>query len=150
MELFRALAGWSLLVVAMLTVGCATTPQSTTPSTVLSAPAEGRARIVFYRPSGVFGYAMRADIFLDGKRVGKSAPGTKFYVDTTPGIHRVTVPTILYSGESTLDVSVAEGQVIYVRTSIGGSAIGGRTNIELVGPPQGTEDTANLDLVASE
>jgi hypothetical protein len=41
MELFRPLARWSLLVVAMLTVGCATAPQSTTPSTVLSAPLKG-------------------------------------------------------------------------------------------------------------
>lgn len=150
MKPLRALIGWSLLAVSTLIVGCATTPQSTNPSTEFSAIPEGRGRIIFYRSSGLFGYAQRANIFLDGNKVGRSAPGTKFYVDTTPGIHRVTVPIILYSGERTLDASVAERQVIYVRTSIGGSALAGQTDVELVGSTQGAEDTANLTLMAPE
>ena len=139
-----------MLALSMLTAGCATTQSSTAPSPALSSLAEGRGRVIFYRPSGIFGFGQTADILLDGRKVGTSASGTKFYVDTTPGTHRVTIPNILYSGERVLDVLVREGQIIYVRTSLGGSAFGGRTNVELIDGPQGAEESANLELVAPE
>lgn len=125
-------------------------PHSTTLSKDLGAHTKGRGRIIFYRPSGFYGYAMRPDILLNGRKVGVSVPGTKFYVDTTAGVHRVSIPNSLWSGERILDIAVSDGQVIYVRTSLGATAQRGRTDIELVDSRRGTEDTAQLTLAAPE
>jgi len=61
------------LVVILLTAGCATTTPSVTQTSRFATPPKGQGRIVFYRPSSLFGYAQRADILLDGNKVGKSA-----------------------------------------------------------------------------
>jgi hypothetical protein len=91
---------------------------------------------------------MRSDILLDRKVVGRSAPGTQFYVDTSTGIHHVAVPNSLYPGERTLDVTVVNKETVYVRTSVGGSAFGGRTNVEVMTTSQGAQEAAGLELVA--
>ena len=136
-----------LLSVSLMAAGCATAPQPATANPPSASPPEGSGRIIFYRPSGVFGYAMRSDILLDGKNVGRSAPGTRFHVDAVPGTHRVSVPNSLYSGDRALEVTVRNGEIVYVRTSLGGSAFGGRTNVELVGASAGAEESAKLELV---
>ena len=117
------------------------------PST--GAPADGNGRIVFYRISALFGYGMRADIVLDGNKVGRTTPGTQFHVDTTPGVHHIGVPNEVYSGARGLDVPVVAGQTSYVRFWIGGSGFGGRTNMEIVDPSKGASDTANLKTVTN-
>ncbi len=138
---------WLLLPVILLMVGCATAPQPGTRGAPSAVPAEGSGRIVFYRPDGLFGYGMRSDILLNGQKVARSAPGTKFYVDVPTGIHHVVVPNSLYSGDRTLAITVRNREVTYVRTSLGGSAFGGRTNVELIDPSQGAAETAGLEFV---
>jgi hypothetical protein len=147
MNTINAVFRWLLLPMILVVSGCATVPQAGTRSALSAIPPEGSGRIVFYRPNGLFGNGMRADILLDGKRVGRSAPGIRFYVDTPIGIHSVAVPNSLYSGDRTLAVTVHDQEIVYVRTSIGGSAFGGRTNVELVGAMQGATETASLELV---
>jgi hypothetical protein len=147
MKTINAAIRWPLLAVMLVVVGCATAPQPDPRSTPSAIPPEGSGRIIFYRPSGLLGYGMRSDILLDGKKVGQSAPGTKFYVDTAPAIHYIAVPNSLYSGDRTLDVTVQNKEIIFVRTSIGGSAFGGRTNVELIGASQGAQEAASLELV---
>ncbi len=147
MNAFNAMFRGLVLVGVVVLAGCATPPAPEARSTPSAVPAEGSGRIVFYRPNGVFGYLMRADILLDGKKVGESAPGMKFYVDTAPGIHHIVVPNSMYSGDRSLDVKVVEKGAVYVRTSLGGSAFGGRTNVELIGASAGEQESAGLDLV---
>jgi len=125
----------------------ASASQPTGRTAVDTTPPAGRGRITFYRPGGIFGYAQRAQILLDGKKVGRSAPGTKFYVDTAPGTHHIVVPNIMYPGEHTLDIIIHNKAVVYVKTSLGGTAFGGRTEIEQVSASQGAQDTVNLKLV---
>lgn len=147
MQAFKTIVLWPLFAAILLTMGCATAPQSNPPNALAALPQEGSGRIVFYRPNGIFGYGMRSDILLDGKKVGRSVPGTQFYVDTSPGIHHIVVPNSLYSGDRTLDITVVNKELVYVRTSLGGSAFGGRTNVELVLGPQGAQEVAGLELV---
>ena len=138
----------TLLAVLLAAAGCATAPPSTTRAAPSAVPPDGSGRIVFYRPSGLFGYAMRPDIFLDGRKVGESAPGAQFHVDAAPGIHHVTVPNSLYSGDRRLEVTVRNKEIVYVRTSLGGSAFAGRTNVELIGASEGKDESANLEVVS--
>jgi len=123
----------------------ASTPDAT--SDAASQEAAGGA-IVFYRPKGFFGAGMRPEISLDGKVVGKSSPGRKFQVEVSPGAHKVTIPNSVYSGERALEVTVVNGETTYVRTSLGGSAFGGRTNIEFVDAPTGEAEANKLKLVS--
>ncbi|SRR6266496_47555 len=148
MKTINAIIHWSLLVVTLILVGCANAPQSETRSTPSAIPPEGSGRIVFYRPSGIFGSGMRPDILLDGKKVGRSAPGTRFFVDTALGTHAIAVPNSSHPGERTLDVTIHNKEIVYVRTSLGGSAFGGRTNVELIDASQGAQESGSLELVS--
>lgn len=150
MNLSRATISLLFVAFTLATVGCASTSQSTTRNTPSAIPQDGRGRITFYRPNGIFGYAQRADILLDGSKVGKSVPGVKFCVDTTPGTHHISVPNVMYPGERTLDVTVRSKEVAYVKTSLDGTAYGGRTKVEAINASQGAQETANLKLVSSQ
>lgn len=136
-----------LWLFAVLVAGCASNPVTHATAPQLAQPAAGKGRIMFYRPNALFGYAQRGDILLDGKKVGESIPGEKFFVDTSIGTHRVSVPNILYSGDRAVSVLVEERETAYVRTSLGGSAFVGRTNVELVAPELGAQESASLALV---
>jgi hypothetical protein len=152
MRAFTTVACSCSLAILLLAVGCATAPASKTadaPAASANNLAEqGKGRIVFYRPGGVFGYGMRSDVFVDWIKVGRSAPGTQFYADVPLGVHHITVPNTLYSGARTLDVTVDNSAFVYIRLSLGGSAFGGRTNLDIVPPSQGAQDTAGLKLVS--
>jgi hypothetical protein len=134
-----------MLSVALL-AGCATGTRLDA-SAVSAVPPAGQGRIVFYRLNGVFGNGMRPEIRVDGVVAGHSVPGTKFYFDSAPGSRQVEIPNSLYSGGRGLQLFVKESEVVYVRTSIGGSGFGGRTNVELVSSQEGTREAAPLDLV---
>ena len=147
MRAFRTFTLWPILLAFVLVTGCATVSQLDATNTALTLPQEGDARIVFYRTFSLFGYVQQSDILLDGKKVGRSAPGTQFHVDTSPGAHRIAVPNFLYSGQREIDVTVSNKEIIYVRTWIGGSGFGGRTNIVIVPPSQGVQETAGLEFL---
>lgn len=135
---------------AALVAGCASNPVPNATAPQIAPPAAGKGRIMFYRPNALFGYAQRGDILLDGKKVGESVPGQKFFVDTPVGEHRVSVPNILYSGDQAVSVLVKQRETAYVRTSLGGSALVGRTNVELVAPEVGAQESAALSLVETQ
>ena len=96
----------------LLVAGCATAPPPPTAAAPSATPPPGLGRIVFFRTSNIFGFAMRADILLDQKVVGRSAPATKFSVDVAPGAHQVSIPNSVYSGDRTLEVPVKVGEVV--------------------------------------
>lgn len=131
-------------------VGCATVPPSGTQNiSSLVQPAEGNGSIIFYRPNGIFGYGQRHDIMVDGKKVGRSVPGTRFAVDASPGIHQVTVPHALYSGETLISVLVRIKEITYVRTSIDLAAFAGRANVEQMDASKGAAESAGLEITAN-
>jgi hypothetical protein len=90
---------------------------------------------------------MRPNILLNGKKVGISRPGTVFYVDVDSGKHQVTVPAILYSGETTIDITISKNETVYVRNYMGGSAFGGRTNVEVVNSEQAVTEINELEFM---
>jgi hypothetical protein len=139
------LARTLLLGATLALTGCATSPPQDVRTTAPTNILDGTGRIVFYRPSSLFGYGMRPDILLDGKKVGRSVSGSQFSVDTPTGVHHVTVPNSMYSGERGLAVTVRNKETAYVRTSLGGSAFGGRTNVELIDASQATTEAKGLD-----
>lgn len=135
-----------LLALALVAAGCATTGTAPAPAMPTAAPADGTARIVFYRPGGLIGYGMRPDILVDGRKVGESSPGTQFAVSVAPGRRQVSVSNSLYSGERKLEVTVRNKEVVYVRTSIGVDSLAGRTDVAIMPAEQGASESAGLDV----
>ena len=136
------------LICAMLVmslISCASTgPQYyTVKNNIAELPSE-RSRLVFYRPDILFGAGGQPNILLDGNKVGRSLRGTIFYVDIEPGKHRITVPAMLYPGETTINIEAMQGEVVYVKTSMGGASFIGRTDVEVIGAEQATKEIESL------
>jgi|GEM_PF-1993747 len=132
------------LIACSLLASCASSSKSGA-SADTPIPA-GKGRIVCYRPSGMYGYAMRAAILLDGQKIGSSSPGAKCQADVTPGLHTITVPNVMYSGENRLDVTVTAGTTTYVRSSIGGGAMAGRITLDIIPPAAGAPESAKMRM----
>ena len=129
--------------------GCATVgPTYSTMKKDIASLSNEKGRIVFYRPSGIYGYAVRPEIFLDGELVGVSKPGTIFHVDVDSGKHQVTIPVVLYPGETKFEVEISKNETLYIKNSMGGSAIIGRTNIEIVSPEKALTEIDELEFLA--
>ena len=106
-----------------------------------------KGRIAFYRPSGFYGWGMRPDIHLNRNKIGISLPGTIFYVDVNPGKYLISMPTILYPGEQTLNIGISENETVYIKSYMSGSAFGGRTNIEVVNTELAIAEIDNLEFI---
>ena len=129
-------------------MGCATFgPQYASARKDIVPLSKEKGRIVIYRPSGFYGGGMRPDIHLNGNKVGISRPGTIFYVDVNPGKYQVSIPTVLYPGEQTVDITISENETAYIKNYMGGSAIGGRTNIEVVKTEQAITEIDELEFM---
>ena len=133
----------------LLVAGCASAPPPPTSAAPSLAPPPGSGRIVFFRTSSIFGFAMRADILLDQKVVGRSEPATKFSIDVAPGVHHVSIPNSVYSGDRTLEVPVKVGETVFVRTWIGSGSFAGRTEVETVSAAEGQAQAAKLDALST-
>lgn len=113
----------------------------------IAALSNDKGRIIFYRPNGPFGYAVRPTIFLNGNKVGISRPGTVFYVDVNPGEHQVTIPGRDIPGETAVDIMLSPHETIYVKNLMTPSAYVGRTSIAVVNPEKGMREIASLNFV---
>ena len=129
-------------------MGCATLgPKYATVKNDIAHLPKEKGRIVFYRPSGLYGAAMQPDILLDSKKVGVSRPGSIFYVDVNPGKHQVKIPAILYPGETIVDIEISKNKTVYIKNYMGGSAFGGRTNVEVVTSEQAMTEINELEFM---
>jgi hypothetical protein len=134
-------AGLFLLVIVLLgfsITGCATPASNeivdVNPGEVLPDLDDGKCRVVFFRPSKFFGFAMTAPIYLDQKLVGNSRNGTYFIVDVAPGYHKVTISKKMWPGpgHTLVEFETQANDTIFVKTWIGGSSYVGRTNAGVV------------------
>lgn len=100
-----------LLVMLALVVACAAPgPLYTEISAAIPSVPPNKGRIYFFRRDS----GSTVDIHLNGMIVGKSAPGTFFYVDQDPGRYAV-----MMSGESgnSLTFVLERGRTRYVQIS---------------------------------
>jgi hypothetical protein len=144
--MFKKVGVHAIMFVALLSLyGCAATgPKLETVKGLFPPIGENSGRLFFYRVYSGFGSGMRPDILVCGKKVGESIPGGAFYVDLPAGECDITVPGILYPTDNKVSVTISPQGVQYIRTWIGGSGFGGRTNMEFV--PEATAIEAMNDL----
>lgn len=144
--MLKKLGVHAIIFVALLSLyGCAATgPKLGTVKDSFPPIGENSGRLFFYRVYAGYGSAMRPDILVCGKKVGASIPGGAFYVDLPAGECDVTVPGMLYPTDNQMSVNISPQSVQYIRTWIGASGFGGRTNMEFV--PAATAIEAMNDL----
>ncbi len=129
----RSHAPFAYIAVAALVTACAATgPMLSTVQDSIPALAEGKGRLFFYREYATFGSGMQPDILVCGQKVGQSVPGGVFYVDLPIGQCEVSVPAIVFKGQTRLMIQIGNPAVQYLRTGIGSAGFDGFTNIEAV------------------
>jgi len=124
----------ALLVGAFLTAGCTSTPQAQPEQNAL-------AKEFLTHPAAATVYVYRSEfndfdtgtvLYLDGRAVGNTAPGTYFRIDTTPGRH-ILHGTGIDLGEIALQTR--PGQLYIVELNV----LGGHSNLRLMPDAVGRE-----------
>jgi hypothetical protein len=98
----------------------------------------GMARVYFFRPAQIWGFALRPGLFLDGSPIGRARAGRFFFEDIEPGVHEVTIRTEVRR-RFQLNLNVGETQ--FVKVSVGSGWLIGRFQFELV-----DQDTAQAEM----
>jgi hypothetical protein len=134
------------LLAGMLLAGCATSGITYTElQPKLAAPAVGQGRIFIYRTT-VLGAAVQPSVKLNGVVVGSAVPEGFIYLDRPAGDYTISTETEV---TRTLSLTLAPGQVRYVKLNIGIGFFVGHVYPELVGDTEGINDIANCHLVHS-
>jgi hypothetical protein len=134
------------LLAAALLAGCATSGVTYTDlQAKLAPPAAGQGRIYIYRTM-VMGAAVQPEVKLNDVVVGSAVPRGFIYLDRPAGNYTVSSATEV---TRTLSLTLAPGQVRYVKLSIGMGFFVGHVIPELVENSEGVEDIASCHLVSS-
>ncbi len=136
-------------VAAMITACAAAGPKLGLVRDSIPVLEQGKGRLFFYREYATFGSGMQPDILVCGKKVGESIPGGVLYVDLPPGECEVSLPAIVFKGQTRLKVTIAAPGVQYLRTSVGSAGFNGFTNVELVTEAAATTAMQDLSLTDS-
>ena len=138
------LVGW--LPVAGLLSGCASGTKFSEYRPTVAPPAEGVARIWFYRPSA-FGAAVQPAVKLDEQVVGHAVPHGFFHVETTPGTHLVSSAT---EWKHKTSINVTTNADSYVRLNMAMGLFVGHVVPHEVPESKATNELKNLHLVTNE
>jgi len=136
---------FTLLAVALL-AGCATSGATYTElQAKLPSPAAGDGRIFIYRTI-ILGAAVQPSVKVNGTVVGSAVPHGFMYVDRPAGDYTISTETEV---NRTLSLTLAPGQVRYVRLNIGMGFLVGHVWPELVTDQEGIDDIGNCHLIGS-
>ncbi|HWT36997.1 MAG TPA: DUF2846 domain-containing protein [Paraburkholderia sp.] len=122
-----ALSFASLLVMS----GCASVPmgdaQRDSALKTFNAPQD-KAAVYVYRNENI-GAAVKMDVSLDGKPIGKTAAKTYLYEEVAPGHHQLLSEA---ENNSTLDFDVVAGKAYYVWQEVKMGIMYARNKLQLV------------------
>ena len=124
------------LLAAVGLVACTGDFEREHPAVAAAPPHDLRAdqaRLVFYRPNDSLFPAIRPPVIINGRKVGTSVVGEAFYRDAQPGRYVIFLSN---DDNDLLTVTLAPGEVRYVRTSLSMSWLGPRLSPESVLPPR--------------
>ena len=140
----------SLLVCALpllaLGGGCASGVKFAEYRATVPPPAEGYARIWFYRPSA-FGAAVQPAVKLDDQQVGRAVPHGFFHVETPPGTHEVSTAT---EWKHKKPVTVTTNADSYIRLNMAMGLFVGHVIPEEMPESKATNQMNKLHLITKE
>ncbi len=138
----------AILVATTLLAGCASVPmeskEQTSVAKMFNPPPEGNAGLYIYR-SGVFGAALKKDVWVDGKCIGETAPNVFFYEKVT-GDQEHKISTESEFSPNDLLVKTENGNNYFVKQYIKMGAFVGGAGLVLVDEETGKKDVQKLEL----
>ena len=123
--------------------GCASGPKLSEVQGSIPRPAEGQARVYFYRIA-VLGAAVQPVIRVNDHTVGACTPQGVFYKDLAPGSYEATVATEV---ERRLTFTLDANEEKYVRCYISMGFFIGHGNLELVDPAEARGEMKDLSFI---
>lgn len=100
--------------------------QPPAPTGPIGSPPPGQGRVVFYRPSALYGMVISYTVRENDAKLNTLSNGRYFVVDTAPGAHTFTIAV---STTNRLTVDVTAGRTYYVWAGLE-SGIGGEPSLE--------------------
>jgi len=137
----RWIGGFLLAVLAACLFGCsASGPRFSEMAGSLPSLGENEGRIYFYRNS-ILGAAVQPEVTVNGQIVGKSQPGSFFFIDRPTGTYRASART---EAEGAIDIVLRPRQTAYVQMSISMGFLVGHPVFERVGESEGRSALPSL------
>lgn len=127
-------------IMALALGACASGPTYSSMQGSIPSLAADKGRIFIYR-TAVIGAAVQPDVRVNGEVVGSAVPQGFFYVDRPAGNYTITTATEV---ERSLSVTLAQGQMRYVRLAISLGLFAGHVSPELVDDAEGAKDISDL------
>jgi len=131
----------------IMATGCATVPlapvEMDTASKRFDPPSEGTAGVYIYRRWWGAGTILKRELRINGKSLGKTAPGVYFHVEVDPGTH-----TLATEGEfdfNTLRFTADEGSLYFFTQVITPGIFVGSSVVMSV-----AEDTGKVEVLSSK
>lgn len=109
-----------------------------------AAPISGSSGLYVYR-NGLFGSALKKDIWIDGKCLGESASDVFFYTQVEGG-KKHKIETESEFSPNSLEVIMDAGKNYFIRQYIKMGAFVAGADLELIPEEQGKADVAKLGL----
>jgi len=138
----------AIVVATSLLAGCATIPmeskEKTNMAKVFSPPSAEKAGLYIYR-SGLFGAALKKDVWIDGKCIGETAPNVFFYEEVI-GNQEHKISTESEFSPNDLVVKTEGGKNYFVKQYIKMGAFVGGAGVELVDEEEGKGEVKKLDM----
>lgn len=137
-----------VICASLLSVGCATVPmenaERSDKAKSFVPPSDGSAALYIYR-SGIFGSALKKDVWVDGRCIGETAPNTFFHEEVKGGMeHKVSTESEFSPND--LLVRTESGRNYFVRQYIKLGVFVGGAGLELVDEEQGKADVSKLQM----
>ena len=137
----RWMGGFLLAAFAACLFGCsATGPRYSEMAQSLPSLGENEGRIYFYRDS-ILGAAIQPEVTVNGQVVGKSQPGSFFFIDRPAGAYKASART---EAEASIDIVLRPRQTAYIEMSIGMGFLVGRPAFERVAEAAGRKALPSL------
>lgn len=93
----------------------------------------------------MLGAAIQPAVDVNGTKVGEAVPGGYFYIDRPAGTYKVSTTT---EKEEDLNVTLAAGQVVFVKLDISMGVLAGHVIPTQVDPAQGAKEIADCSFTA--
>lgn len=137
-----------LILITAISYGCSSVPTLSEKEAAIvkstPSPKDGKSAIYVYR-SGVFGGALKKDIWINGKCIGESAPDV-FFQEEVEGDKEHQISTESEFSPNHMTLFTKSGENYFIQQYIKMGAFVGGANLELVPKDKGKKAIQDLKL----
>lgn len=139
-----------LMLATMILSGCAKVPlapeEADRAHKLFASPRGGVAGLYLFRDS-MAGLMLKKTLYVDGERIGETAPMTYLYTEVAPGKHVISTESEF--GNNELEIDTESGQLYFVRQYLKMGVFVAGANLQLVPESKGRERVLECRLADS-